>query len=208
MLACTEHTRIRSAEVLMSGNYLPRNLLAEWVGRMALKLMGWRIDGELPTLDKFVVIGAHHTSNWDFVIFIAVKFVLRLNARWFGKHTIFCWPFGALMRLWGGIAIRRERQGNTVDQAVQAFSEHKQFVLILSPEGTRKKVERWKMGFYHIALGAGVPIILGALDYQNRRVVIGPSFMPTGDEAADLKAILVFFRPFTPKKPEFAFYGD
>jgi 1-acyl-sn-glycerol-3-phosphate acyltransferase len=145
----------------MSGNYLPRNPLAEWVGRTALRLMGWRIEGELPPLDKFVVIGAHHTSNWDFVIFIAAKFVLRLNARWFGKHTIFRWPFGGLMRLWGGIAIQRERQGNTVEQAVRAFAEHEQFVLILSPEGTRKKVERWKMGFYHIALGAGVPIVLG-----------------------------------------------
>ncbi|WP_445938444.1 lysophospholipid acyltransferase family protein, partial [Pseudomonas sp.] len=191
----------------MSGNYLSRNPLAEWVGRMALKLMGWRIEGELPQLDKFVVIGAHHTSNWDFVIFIAVKFVLRLNARWFGKHTIFRWPFGVLMRLWGGIAIRRDRQGNTVEQAVRAFAEHEQFMLILSPEGTRKRVERWKMGFYHIALGANVPIVLGALDYQNRRVFIGPTFMPTGDEAADLKTILKFFRPFIPKKPEYAFCG-
>ena len=91
---------------------------------------------------------------------------------------------------------------------MRAFAEHEQFMLILSPEGTRKKVERWKMGFYHIALGANVPIVLGALDYQNRRVFIGPTFMPTGDEAADLKAILEFFRPFIPKKPEYAFCGD
>jgi 1-acyl-sn-glycerol-3-phosphate acyltransferase len=192
----------------MSGNYLPSNPLAEWVGRVALKLMGWRIEGELPKLDKFVAIGAHHTSNWDFVIFIALKFVLRLNARWFGKHTIFNWPFAGLMRAWGGIPIYRERKENTVEQAVQAFSEHAQFILVLSPEGTRKKVERWKMGFYHIALGAGVPIVLGALDYQNRRVLIGPTFMPTGDESADMKAILAFYRPFIPKKPEYAFYGD
>jgi 1-acyl-sn-glycerol-3-phosphate acyltransferase len=81
-------------------------------------------------------------------------------------------------------------------------------MLILSPEGTRKKVERWKMGFYHIALGAGVPIVLGALDYQNRRVFIGPTFVPSGDEAADLEKILAFYRPFIPKKPEYAFYGD
>ena len=192
----------------MSGNYLPRNPLAEWVGRVALKLMGWRIEGELPKFDKFVVIGAHHTSNWDFVIFIALKFVLRLNARWFGKHTIFNWPFGGLMRAWGGIPIHRERQGNTVEQAVRAFSEHEQFMLVLSPEGTRKKVERWKMGFYHIALGAGVPIVLGALDYPKKRLLIGPTFMPTGDEVADLKAILAFFRPYIPKKPEYAFRGD
>lgn len=192
----------------MSGNYLPPNPFAEWLGRTVLKLMGWRIEGELPRLDKFVAIGAHHTSNWDFVIFIALKFVLRLNARWFGKHSIFRWPFGGLMRAWGGIPIRRDRQLNTVEQAVQAFSDNPEFILVLSPEGTRKKVERWKMGFYHIALGAGVPIVLGALDYGNRRVVIGPTFQPTGDEQADLRAMLDFFRPFVPKKPEYAFHGD
>jgi 1-acyl-sn-glycerol-3-phosphate acyltransferase len=192
----------------MHGNYLPRNFLAEWLGRTTLKLMGWRIDGELPKLDRFIVVGAHHTSNWDFVIFIAFKFVLRLNARWFGKHTIFRWPFGGLMRLWGGIAIRRDRQVNRVEQAVQAFRQHPEFILVLSPEGTRKKVERWKMGFYHIAQGAGVPIVLAALDYKNKRVFIGPTFWPTGDEAADLRDILAFYRPFIPKKPEYAFYGD
>ena len=192
----------------MSANYLPPNPAAEWLGRSVLKLMGWRIEGQLPKLDKFVAIGAHHTSNWDFVIFIAMKFVLRLNARWFGKHSIFRWPFGGLMRAWGGVAIRRDRQLNTVEQAVQAFRENREFILVLSPEGTRKKVERWKMGFYHIARGAGVPIVMGALDYQNRRVVIGPTFYPTGDEQADLATMLAFFRPFVPKKPEYAFHGD
>ena len=192
----------------MSGNYLPRNPAAEWLGRSVLKLMGWRIEGQLPRLDKFVAIGAHHTSNWDFVIFIALKFVLRLNARWFGKHSIFRWPFGGLMCAWGGIPIRRERQRNTVEQAVQAFRDNREFILVLSPEGTRKKVERWQMGFYHIALGAGVPIVLGALDYQNRRVVIGPTFQPTGDEQVDLAAMLAFFRPYVPKKPQYAFHGD
>lgn len=192
----------------MSANYLPPNPAAQWLGRSVLKLMGWRIEGQLPKLDKFVAIGAHHTSNWDFVIFIAMKFVLRLNARWFGKHSIFRWPFGGMMRAWGGIAIRRDRQLNTVEQAVQAFRENRQFILVLSPEGTRKKVERWKMGFYHIARGAGVPIVMGALDYQNRRVVIGPTFYPTGDEQADLATMLAFFRPFVPKKPEYAFHGD
>ncbi|SDH47555.1 Acyltransferase [Pseudomonas benzenivorans] len=192
----------------MAGNYLPPNPLAEWLGRTLLKLLGWRIEGELPQLDKFVVIGAHHTSNWDFVIFIAVKFVLRLNARWFGKHTIFRWPFGRLLRAWGGIPIRRERQQHRVEQAVRAFREHRQFMLILAPEGTRKKVERWRMGFYHIALGAGVPILLGALDYRNKRVFIGPLFWPSGDAAADLKEILAFYRSFVPKKPEYAFHGD
>ncbi|BCR26707.1 lysophospholipid acyltransferase family protein [Aquipseudomonas alcaligenes] len=192
----------------MYGNYLPPNPLIEWIGRTALKLMGWRIEGELPRLDKFVAIGAHHTSNWDFVIFIALKFVLRLNARWFGKHSIFRWPFGGLMRSWGGIPIQRHLSLNMVEQAIQGFRDNREFILVLSPEGTRRKVERWKMGFYHIALGAGVPIVPGALDFANRRVVIGAPFQPTGDAEADLQVLLAFFRPYVPKKPEYAFYGD
>lgn len=192
----------------MSGNYLPANPFAQWLGRSVLKLMGWRIEGQMPALDKFVVIGAHHTSNWDFVIFIAVKFVLRLNARWFGKHSIFIWPFADLLKAWGGIPIHRHLRLNVVDQAIQAFHSHEQFILVLSPEGTRKKVERWRMGFYHIALGAGVPIVPGALDYGNRRVVIGPPFQPSGDADADIRMLLGFFRPYEPKKPENAFHGD
>ena len=192
----------------MPPHNLAANPFAAWLGRSVLRLMGWRIEGHLPALKQYVAIGAHHTSNWDFVIFIAVKFVLGLNARWFGKHTIFAPPFGAVLRRWGGIAIRRDRAGNTVEQAVQAFAEHPEFVLILSPEGTRKKVSRWKMGFYHIAKGAGVPIVLGALDYANRRVVIGPVFWPGEDEQADLQRILAFFRPLEPKRPECAFLGD
>ena len=192
----------------MSGNYLPPNPFAEALGRSVLKLLGWRIEGHLPALDKFVMIGAHHTSNWDFVVFIAAKFVLRVNARWFGKHSIFRWPFAGLLRRWGGIPIRRERSDRVVEQAVQSFAEHAQFILVLSPEGTRQRVARWKMGFYHIARQAGVPIVPGALDYANRRIVIGEPFWPSGDEAADVRLLLAFFRPFVPKRPECAFHGD
>lgn len=192
----------------MSGNYLPRNAFAEALGHAVFRLMGWRIEGQLPPLDKFVVIGAHQTSNWDFVLFIAAKFILRLNARWFGKHSIFRWPFGALMRYWGGIPIRRHLKLNTVEQAIEAFAEHRQFILVLSPEGTRRKVERWKSGFYHIACGAGVPIVPAALDFQHRRIVIGAPFQPTGNEEADLRQLLAFYRPYVPKNPDYAFNGD
>ena len=173
---------------------LPPNPLIEWVGRTALKLMGWRIEGELPRLDKFVAIGAHHTSNWDFVIFIALKFVLRLNARW--------------LRSWAGIPIQRHLSLNMVEQAIQGFRDNREFILVLSPEGTRKKVERWKMGFYHIALGAGVPVVLAALDYGHKRVVNGPPFWPTGDEQADLAQILAYYRVFIPKIPAYAIDSD
>lgn len=189
-------------------NYLPPNPFAEWLGRSLLKAAGWRIDGALPALDKFVIIGAHHTSNWDFVLFLAAKFVLRLNVRWFAKHSIFRWPFGDLLQRWGGVPIRRHLQLNVVEQAVQEFQARRQFMLVIAPEGTRKKVERWKMGFYHIARGAGVPVVLAALDYPGRRIVLGPAFQPSGDEAADLRQILAFYREFVPKKPQYAFHGD
>ncbi len=192
----------------MSENYLPANPFAEWLGRTVLSLMGWRIEGKLPQLDKFVVIGAHHTSNWDFVIFLAVKFVLRLNVRWFGKHSIFRWPFAAILQRWGGIPMRRHLRLNSVEQAIQSFREHSEFILVLSPEGTRKKVERWRMGFYHIALGAGVPVVLGALDYGRKRVVIGPVFSPTGDMPADLAYILTYYQAVTAKKPAYAINSD
>ena len=192
----------------MYGNYLPPNRFAEWVGRTTLRLMGWRIEGRLPALDKYVVIGGHHTSNWDFVIFLALKFVLRLNARWFGKHSIFRWPFGGLLRRWGGIPIQRHLSLNVVDQAIQSFRDNREFILVLSPEGTRKKVQRWRMGFYHIALGAGVPIVPAALDFANRRVVIGSPYQPSGNVKADIDALLAFFRPYVPKRPENAFHGD
>lgn len=192
----------------MSGNYLPRNTLVESLGHAMLKLSGWKIEGQLPALDKFVVIGAHHTSNWGFVAFLAAKFVLRLNARWFGKHTLFNGPLGGLMRRWGGIPIQRHLKLNTVDQAIQAFREHREFMLIIAPEGTRKKVDRWRMGFYHIARGAGVPVVPAALDYENRRIVIGELFWPTGNEDADLCSLIGFCRPFIPKKPHYAFLGD
>ncbi|WP_271410129.1 lysophospholipid acyltransferase family protein [Pseudomonas sp. Q1-7] len=192
----------------MQGNYLPRNPFAEAIGHGVLRLMGWRIEGRLPALDKFVVIGAHHTSNWDFVLFLAVKFVLRLNARWFGKHTLFRWPFAGLLRRWGGVPIHRHLKSNRVDQAVERFRESREFMLVISPEGTRKRVERWKMGFYHIARGAGVPIVPTALDYVGRRVVIGPPFVPSGDEQSDLRQLLAFYRPHVPKKPDYAFNGD
>ena len=179
------------------------------LSRGFLRATGWRIEGSLPPgAAKSVLIAAPHTSNWDLPYTLMVAFDLRLHIYWMGKASIFRWPFGGLMRSWGGIPIQRHLSLNMVEQAIQGFRDNREFILVLSPEGTRKKVERWKMGFYHIALGAGVPIVPGALDFANRRVVIGAPFQPTGDAEADLQALLAFFRPYVPKKPEYAFYGD
>ncbi len=106
----------------MSGNFLPPNPFAETLGRCVLKLMGWRVEGQLPALDKFVMIGAHHTSNWDFVVFIAAKFVLRVNARWFGKHSIFRWPFRGILRRWGAFPSAATRRPTWLSRPCRAFA--------------------------------------------------------------------------------------
>jgi len=134
-------------------------------------------------------------------VLLAVKFKLALNARWFGKHTIFRFPFGCLLRRVGGVPIKRHLRQGVVKQAIEEFRTRHQFVLAITPEGTRKKVERWKMGFYYIAKGAGVPVVLVALDNANRCVVFGPTFYPLGDESIDMQKILAFYRSFIPEHP-------
>jgi len=165
------------------------------VGRWVLTVLGWRIDGTLPNVAKAVVIVAPHTSNWDFVVGIAAKAALGLGAAWLGKHTLFRPPFGGIMRWLGGIPVDRARPNDVVAQTQARFAESERLVLGISPEGTRKAVPRWRMGFYHIARGAGVPIIPVAFDWAHRALVIGPALLPGDDLDADLAALSAFFAP-------------
>ena len=153
-------------------NFVPRNRFKETLGRFVFWLLGgWKLAGEIPRINKCVIIVAHHTSNWDFVVGIAAKLILGLKIRYFAKHTLFKPPLGWLMKGLGGIAIKRDRSINRVEQQAQAIRDADNFVLIITPEGTRSKVERWKTGFYHIARKADVPIVPCAFDFENRRIV-------------------------------------
>jgi len=154
---------------------------------------GWCIEGKLPDLPKFVLIGAPHTSNWDFVLFLGVVFSLRANARFMGKAEAFRFPFGWLFRYCGGIPVDRKRSTGLVEQMVKAFYESDQFILTIAPEGTRHEVVEWKRGFYYIAKGAGVPIVMGVIDGRQKTVRIGQVFHPTDDIEADIKAIQSYF---------------
>jgi 1-acyl-sn-glycerol-3-phosphate acyltransferase len=167
---------------------------------MFLKMLGWRVEGEIPSIKKFVIIAAPHTSNWDFPITLAVAFALKVKIYWMGKAAMFRWPFGALLRWLGGIPIDRSRTHNMVDQSVQAFQERDNLIMVVPPEGTRKKVSYWKTGFYHIARGAGVPIVLGFLDYRRKAGGIGPTFFPTGRIGEDLNQIHAFYAAITGKR--------
>ncbi|MBN1344364.1 MAG: lysophospholipid acyltransferase family protein [Phycisphaerae bacterium] len=167
-----------------------------------LKVLGWRRVGQVPDEPKCLYIGAPHTSNWDAVIGLAIAFAFRIKVFWMGKSDMFRWPFGVFFRWLGGIAIDRHQRHNLVSQAIQAFRENAVISLAILPEGTRSRVRRWKTGFYHIAMGAKVPIVLAFVDYPSRIGGFGPIIRLTGDMQADLARIGAFYADKTGKRPE------
>ena len=159
-----------------------------------MSMSGWRIEVDLPNLPKFVLIGAPHTSNWDFIIAMATLFALGIKISWMGKHTIFRWPFIGILEWLGGVPIDRTVQsGGSVNQIIEAFNNHDKFVIGILPEGTRAKVSKWKSGFYHIARGAKVPIVLVRFDYDQKVMGVGPTIELSGDITADMIYIRTFF---------------
>ena len=175
------------------------NTLMYYISLFLLKITGWRKVGRLPDSPKYVVIAAPHTSNWDLFYTIVIASAFRMKVNWMGKDAIFQPPFRGICQWLGGIPVDRSRSNNVVEQSVQLFKARKQLALVVSPEGTRKKVYYWKTGFYHIAYGAGVPIALGFLDYRRKVGGFGPTFMPTGDIEADMVACKAFYAGVTGK---------
>jgi 1-acyl-sn-glycerol-3-phosphate acyltransferase len=166
------------------------------------RAIGWRIEGNFPDLPRMVVIVAPHTSNWDFVVGILAYLALDLDATWFGKHTIFVWPFGLLLRHFGGIPIQRARAGSVVDLYIEEVERRERMVLAIAPEGTRKKVSSWKSGFYRIAVGARVPIVPVAFDYGRKAVTIQAPFFPTGSFDDDLPLLKARFNGVVARHPD------
>jgi len=147
-----------------------------WLGTLYLRLFGWTIEGKLPPDRKWIGIVAPHTSNWDFAHTLAVSFHLRVAAYWIGKHTLFRGPFGWLLRRFGGVPVDRQSSRNYVDQAVQAFNERDELVLGIAPAGTRKRTDKWKSGFYYIARGARVRIVLVSLEIREFYADVQPKY--------------------------------
>jgi len=167
-----------------------------------LRIFGWRVEGQLPDQPRYVIIAAPHTSNWDMPITLFMAFALRVNCYWMGKDSLFRWPFGGIMRWLGGMPIDRTKANNVVEQSVQAFAGQEHLVMVIPPEGTRKQVSYWKTGFYHIAHGAQVPIVLGYIDYKRKAGGIGPIIWPSGDIEADMRVIQGFYAGVSGKYPE------
>ncbi len=178
-------------------------IFPRWLGRLWLWLFGWRICGEVPPEPKYVLIGAPHTSNWDFLFMMAVVAVLRLKITWMGKDSLFKHPLaGWLMRKLGGIPIDRSRPTGVVTQIVHRFKQSSRLILVVPPSGTRKKKEYWKSGFYWIALTAKVPIVCAYLDFGRKEGGIGPTIIPTGNIKADMDLIRAFYQDIQGKYPE------
>lgn len=174
---------------------MPRSHHKFWgfVGRIVLQLLGWKYEGELPNFKKAVVIVAPHTSNWDFVLGMAAKMTVGLKANWLGKDAIFVGPAAILFTSWGGIPVERMDPHDLVAQVASEFDQREKMWLGLSPEGTRKHVDNWKTGFWHIAKTADVPIQTVAFDYTRRTLIIGKAFIPSDDKLADIASIRQYF---------------
>jgi 1-acyl-sn-glycerol-3-phosphate acyltransferase len=170
------------------------------LGLAALRLLGWRVEGEVPNLPKFVIAVAPHTSNWDFVVGAAAMFALDLRLAFLGKHTLFRWPFGALFRWMGGIPVDRRSPHGVVGDSIAAFAAMDRRILAIAPQGTRSPVPQFKSGFLQIARGAGVPVVLASLDYEARVVRLGPWFEPGEDVEAERRRTEAFFAPVRGKR--------
>lgn len=149
-----------------------------------------------------MLIGAPHTSNWDFFYFLLMVYAAGLKLHFVGKESLFRWPVGIVMRWLGGIPVDRRSSNNFVKQMVAVYDQHEQLVITIAPEGTRGKTDTWRTGFYYIALGAGVPIALGYIDYRRKVVGIGPTLTPSGDIQADFERIKNFYAQKTGRYPE------
>jgi 1-acyl-sn-glycerol-3-phosphate acyltransferase len=169
--------------------------------RILMRMTGWHVKGTLPDLPKFILIGAPHTSNWDFALFLGLVFTLRANVRYMGKAELFRFPIGWFFRYCGGIPVDRKKSTGLVDQLVDAANQADHFILTIAPEGTRHHVNEWKRGFYHIAKGAGIPIVMAVVDGKHKEVRVGQVFQPTGDIEADMKSIQGYFEGVMGIKP-------
>ncbi|HRG57804.1 MAG TPA: lysophospholipid acyltransferase family protein [Bacteroidia bacterium] len=167
------------------------------------KISGWKINGKIPSdIKKCVIIAAPHTSNWDFVFSLGALKILGYKVNYMVKKELFFFPFSILLKNSGGISIDRKKNNNVVDEMVAKIESAEHMYLMLSAEGTRKKVDKWKSGFYYVAQKAQLPICTGFLDYKKKEAGFGPVVNVSGNVTQDLEKIKTFYSQITPKIPQ------
>lgn len=162
---------------------------------------GWTAFGEVPSPRKFVLIAAPHTSNWDFLNFIGLTDDLGITPHFMAKKSLFRWPWKNFLYDMGGVPVDRSGSQNYVQAMIDEFAKRTEFMLTIAPEGTRGAVRKWKTGFYHIAVGAKVPLVLGIMDYAKKTGGLGPAIWPTGDYKADMAKVAELYAKVTPRHP-------
>lgn len=172
------------------------------LSRIILKAFGWNVTGDAPNVQKLVIIGAPHTSNWDFPLSLLSLSALGLKFSWVGKHTLFTPPFHLLFKAIGGIPVNRTKRSSFLDKISNEFTHRDRLILAIAPEGTRSKTDHWKAGFYYIAMAANVEICMGYVDYKTKSVGLGPHFKPTGNVLKDFASIESFYREICGKHPD------
>jgi 1-acyl-sn-glycerol-3-phosphate acyltransferase len=168
-------------------------------------LLGWRTVGNFPNhLNNYVIIAAPHTHWIDFPLGIAIKWAEGIPANYVGKASLFKPPFGFIFRWLGGAPVERTKSNNKVDSIVSIFKSRDKFILGMSPEGTRKKVTQWRTGFYYIAKGAQVPIVMATLNFKDKEIKISEPYYTTNDMEHDFKVFHSFFKDVVGKIPEYS----
>jgi 1-acyl-sn-glycerol-3-phosphate acyltransferase len=175
---------------------------AHLLGRLVMKLAGWRVVGEVPPVSKMIIVAAPHTSNWDLIYLLGAAFTLHLRVNWLGKDSLFRTPLGPLLRFVGGIPVDRSRANNMVGAIVQEIRQGSGCAIVIPPAGTRSRTEYWKSGFYWIAVGAEIPLVCGFLDYAKKEAGLGLSFVPSGEVTADMDRLRAFYRDITARFPD------
>ena len=173
-----------------------RSLLLRKIARFGINISGWTIKGMVPDEERIVIIAAPHTSNWDFVLAMLAIFGLNIKLRWLGKHTIFKPGFKNFFKWLGGIPVYRDNPSNLIDNVVKIVKREKSIVIAMTPEGTRKKVKRWKTGFLRIAKQTHSKILLISIDAPTKSIEIGKVFNPTGNSEDDLAFIQKYYSSF------------
>lgn len=173
------------------------------IGKLFLWLMGWKVVDRAPKdLKKAVMVCAPHTSNWDFPFGLAAFYITNLKVKYFIKKSWFFFPMNLFFSATGGVPVDRSKSTGMVDAMTQKMRSEKELIVAVPPEGTRSWVKKWKTGFYHIALGAEVPLLMGYVDFKRKEVGFGPVYELTGDFEKDMLYLQDFFRDKTPKNPE------
>ena len=172
------------------------------ISQYILSVLSWQLDARLPTEKKYVMLGAFHTSNWDFPIGILGIWALGLKASWVGKHTLFRGPLGPIFKLMGGIPVDRTIHTGFIQRTAELYETREQLALTIAAEGTRSRTEHWKTGFYFIALEAKVPVALAYIDYSTKTLGVGATLYPSGDIQKDFDIIRDFYKDKKGLRPE------